>query len=684
VNALCEDVTRFRCDAPDDSDIVFTVGMLNAFPEATLFLPLSQDRVIRRESAVSNPTDIAGPGPVPADVDRLTQLWETPKTFLARLATTDHKSLGIRYIVTAFVFFLLGGIEAAIMRLQLAQPGAQLLTPDAYNQLFTMHGTTMMFLFIQPVLAGFSFYLTPLMIGARELAFPRLNTFSYYVFVLAGIFLYASFAIGQAPNAGWFNYTPLSDTPYDLGYNIDFYALGLIFLGISTTAGAVNSVVTICKLRAPGMTLGRMPLFLWSSLTMSASVIFAMPALTLALVFLELSRRWHFPVFDPTYGGTPFLWQHLFWIFGHPWVYIVFLPAMGMLSMIIPVFSRRAMIGHNLVALATVATGILGFGVWAHHMFATGIPRLSLDFFGGASMLISIPSALQIIAWMVTMFYGRVVMRTPMWFAVGFIIQFLIGGITGVMTAIVPIDWQVHDTYFVVGHLHYVLAGGSVFALFAAIYYWFPKMTGHLLRESLGQVSFWVMFVGFNLTFFPMHIAGFDGMPRRVYTYESGMGLETPNLLSTVGALIFVIGVLLTLWNIVRSRRGGVPAGHNPWSAASLEWSVSSPPESYNFVHIPLVSAREPLWDNGWREGPAYDTARLTPRTSVVEAELEQVIELPEQNLWTLVLPVGLLILFAGLLMQWYVTIAVGLVVTFGSMARWAWPPSRRLAETEV
>ena len=357
-----------------------------------------------------------------ATADHLKSLWETPHNIVAWISTVDHKKLGVRYIYTAFAFFIAGGIEAALIRAQLARPEAHLLSPQAYNQLFTMHGVTMMFLFVQPVLSGFSFYLVPLMIGARELAFPRLNSFSHYTFLLAGIYMYASFLIGQAPDAGWFNYTPLSGPLFDAGLNIDFYALGLIFLGLSTTVGAINIIVTILKMRAPGMSIDRMPLLLWSSLTMATSVIFAMPALTGALGMLELERHWHFVFFQSQYGGTPLLWQHLFWIFGHPWVYIVFLPATGMLSMVIPTFSRRPMVGHNFVALATVATGLVGFGVWVHHMFATGLPQLSMSFFGAASMTVSIPSAIQIIAWITTMWVGRVVLKTPMLFAIAFIV----------------------------------------------------------------------------------------------------------------------------------------------------------------------------------------------------------------------------------------------------------------------
>ena len=620
----------------------------------------------------------------PATTERLTRLWPPPRSILAWLATVDHKKLGIRYIVTAFVFFALGGVEAAIMRVQLARPEAAVLTPEAYNQLFTMHGVTMMFLFVQPVLSGFSFYLTPLMIGARELAFPRLNSFSYYVFLLAGIFIYASFLIGAAPDAGWFNYTPLAGPLYDAGPNIDFYALGLLFLGIATTAGAINAIVSILKLRAPGMSIDRMPLFLWSSLTMSVSVVFALPALSAALIFLELERHWHFVFFQPAFGGSPLLWQHLFWVFGHPWVYIVFLPATGMLAMVIPTFSRRPMIGHTLVALSTMVTGLVGFGVWVHHMFATVLPQLSLSFFSAASITVSIPSAIQIVAWLATMYHGRVVLKTPMLFALGFIVQFVIGGISGVMTAAVPFDWQATDTYFVVAHIHYVLAGGTLFGVMAGVYYWYPKMVGRLLDEGLGKLSFWLMFIGFNVAFFPMHVSGLLGMPRRVYTYASAPGIDAANLASTIGTGILALGILVAFWNVVQSRFAGHVAGPNPWNAGTLEWLAESPPEDYNFARMPVVSGRDPLWTGSVAAGPPFDAARLTPRTSTLDADLESAIELPEDNYWAVATSLTLLVTFAALLVRAYWIFGIALAVTLLGSARWMWPIQRKVAETEI
>ncbi len=622
------------------------------------------------------PDDVSGQSLESDEQKRLNKLWETPATLYGWLTTVDHKTLGIRYIITAFAFFAAGGIEALIMRMQLVKPDNHLVGPQAYNELFTMHGVTMMFLFIQPVLSGLSFYLTPLMIGARELAFPRLNSFSYYAFLFAGLLIYGSFLVSAAPNAGWFNYTPLASKQFNAGPNIDFYTIGLLFLGVATTAGAVNSVVSILKLRAPGMSLDRMPLFLWSSLTTSLAILMAMPALSASLIFLELERNWGFHFFDPNGGGSALLWQHLFWVFGHPWVYIVFLPATGMLSMIIPAFCRRPMIGHTIVALSTVMTGLIGFGVWVHHMFATGLPQLSIGFFAAASMTVSIPSAMTIAVWVVTLWYGRVVLTTPMLFALAFIAQFVIGGITGVMTAAVPFDWQATDTYFIVAHLHYVLAGGTLFGVMAALYYWFPKMSGRMLDEALGKWSFWLLFIGFNLTFFPMHISGLLGMPRRVYTYGAWENLALPNLLSTLGTFLQAVAILVLLVNILRSRKRGAVAGDNPWRAGTLEWMTTSPPPEYNFLNAPLVKSRYPLWTKDVESGPALSNDRLTASTSVLDAEFAGPVYLPEGSLWPVWVAVGLLVTCSALLARMNIVAVVGAVLTAFSVARWVRPGS--------
>jgi len=504
---------------------------------------------------------------VATDVQRLERSWAEPAGLLAWIGTVDHKRIGTRYLVTAAVFFAAAGVEASLMRAQLARPDEHLLGPERYDQVFSMHGLTMIFLFVTPMLSGFGNYLVPLMIGARDMAFPRLNAFGYWVFLAAGLFMYSGLLLGKAPDNGWFNYAPLSIQPYSDGPNIDFYAIGLLFLGISTTVGGVNFIVTILKLRAPGMSINRMPIFCWAILATSISIVFAIPSLSVAAGMLELQRSWGFHFFDTAGGGDPLLWQHLFWIFGHPDVYIIFLPAVGIVSSIVPVFSRRSLVAYDWVALATMATALLGFGVWVHHMFAVGLPQVSLAFFAAASTIIAIPSGIQVFAWLATMLKGRPVIRTPFLYVLGFLVSFVIGGLSGVMFAAVPFDQQVTDSYFVVAHFHYVLFGGAVFPIFAGIHYWYPKITGRMLDERLGQASFWLVFVGFNLTFFPMHIAGLLGMPRRVYTYPAGMGWDVYNLLSSIGAVVLVVGILMNLANLVQARFLGESAGPDPWLA---------------------------------------------------------------------------------------------------------------------
>ncbi|MBI4410204.1 MAG: cytochrome c oxidase subunit I [Gemmatimonadetes bacterium] len=618
--------------------------------------------------------------------ERLERLWQTPPGLRGRFATIDHKIIGRRYLITAFVFLVLGGLEALLMRLQLARPGQALLSPEAYNQIFSMHGTTMMFLYAAPVLAGFGNVLVPLMIGARDMAFPRLNAFGYWVFLFSGIFLYSSFLFGVAPNGGWFAYVPLTGPDYSQGPNLDFYALGLLFLSISTTTGAINFIATIFKLRAPGMSLDRIPLFLWSTLTTSFAILFALPSLTVALVFLELDRKFGTAFFDPALGGSPLLWQHLFWILGHPWVYIVFLPATGIVSMVLPVFARRSMVGYGFVALATVTTGLVGFGVWVHHMFATGLPQLSLSFFSAASMTVSIPSAMQVFAWIATLRAGAPVLKTPLLFALGFVVIFVIGGLSGVMTAVIPFDWQVHDTYFVVAHLHYVLVGGNVFPVFAGLYYWLPKISGRLLDERLGRWSFWLMFLGFNVGFFPMHLSGLLGMPRRVFTYQPGLGWDTPNLISTLGALVLAGGVLVSLWNIVRSRRRGALAGADPWGANTLEWATPSPPPPYGFARIPLVRSRDPLWDDApgaAPEEPVLAGGRETLGSTVLDAVPEQVVRFPEDSIWPLWAALALALAFVGLLLDRAALAVLGLGATALTAAVWLWPERQAGARPE-
>jgi cytochrome c oxidase subunit I len=615
--------------------------------------------------------------------DRLTALWETPKTRYGWFATVDHKELGIRYLVTAFVFLVVGGLEALLMRLQLAHSDAGVLSPEAYNQIFTMHGTTMIFWYASPILSGFAVYLVPLMIGARDMAFPRLNAFTYWTYLLSGVFLYISPFLGQAPHAGWFAYVPYTLRDYSPGMGMDFYAMALIFLTISTTGGAVNFIVTILRLRAPGMAISRMPLFLYSTLTVSFVILFALPALTANCIFLELDRRWGTHFFQTAGGGSTFLWQQLFWFFGHPWVYVIFLPATGMLSLIVPVFSRRSIVGYPFVAIATVLTGVVGFGVWLHHMFTVGMSDIAMSFFSAGSMTIAIFTTIQVFAWLATIWRGRPVATTAMYYAVGSIVLLVVGGLSGVFTGIIPVDWQVHNTYYVVAHIHYVLIGSNVFPVFAGFYYWLPKMTGRMMNERLGKWSFWVMFIGFNVGFFPMHALGMMGMPRRIYTYQLGLGFDGLNMVVTIGAFVLGVGILLSIINLFWSLRYGTVAGPNPWNADGLEWSTDSPPPPYGSAHIPLVASRHPLWDDFEEEDDpdcdrTLDCGRLTPVTTALDAVPIGIATIPEDSLLPLWLSLALFVFFIAVVLQMVWVALALLLVSFLLGCVWMWPRTEK------
>jgi cytochrome c oxidase subunit 1 len=582
-------------------------------------------------------------------------------TLWSWLTTTDHKRIGILYGVTAFVFFLIGGLEALIIRAQLAHSGSDLVSAETYNQLFTMHGTTMIFLAVMPLSAAFFNYIVPLQIGARDVAFPRLNAFSYWVFLFGGLLLNSSFLFGAAPDGGWFGYPNLTSKQYSPGLNIDFWVIGLQVLGIASLAAGFNFVVTIINLRAPGMRMMRLPVFTWMTLVTQFLIITAFPVITVALVFLMFDRFFGTTFYSTAAGGDLLLWQHLFWLFGHPEVYILILPAMGIVSEVLPTFSRKPLFGYAVVVYSGLLIGVMGWGVWAHHMFAVGMGPIADSVFSATTMLIAIPTGVKIFNWLATMWGGQIQFRTPMLFAVGFIAMFIIGGLSGVMHSSAPADLQQTDTYFVVAHLHYVLFGGAIQGLFAGIYYWWPKMTGRLMNEKLGKWHFWLSFIGMNLAFFPMHFIGLLGMPRRIYTYSPELGLDTLNLVSTIGAFLIGISVLIFIYNAWWSRRHGQIAGNDPWGAPTLEWTIPSPPPPYNFSVIPEVVSRLPRWS-------------VTQTKAIPEVPPEP-IHLPGGSYWPVVTAFGILVMAAGALLHTLWVVLLGGAILVVGIYAWAFEP---------
>jgi cytochrome c oxidase subunit 1 len=608
--------------------------------------------------------------------------WYVPRGFIGWFRVVDHRTIGRRYIVTAFVFFLFAGVLAALIRLQLALPDNHLIGPDLYNQIFTVHGTAMMFLFAVPIMEAMGVYLVPLMVGARNIAFPRLNAFSYYVYLFGGTMLFVALLVNSGPDNGWFSYVPLAGPDFAPGKRSDFWAQLITFTEVAGLAVAVEIVATVFKLRAPGMTINRIPLFVWAMLVTAFMVIFAMPSVVTSSTLLLLDRLVGTQFYNPAEGGDALLWQHLFWFFGHPEVYIIFVPALGMVSSIITTFTQKPTFGYQALMLSLVATGFIAFAVWVHHMFATGLPQLGLAYFTAASIVISIPTGVQIFCWIASLWRGQPRFATPLLFVIGFFITFVIGGLTGVMLAVTPFNIQVHDTFFVVAHFHYVLIGGAVFPLIGGVYYWFPKMTGRLLSERLGRINFWLLLIGFNVTFFPMHLLGFEGMPRRVYTYPAELGWGTLNMVSTLGALLLIAGGALLIVNLVWSYVSGEVAGDNPWNADTLEWATSSPPPVYNFLHIPVVEGQNALWDRS-AEAPVVTGIRSDCRevliTDVMDADPVHKAEFPGPSGWPFACAVVTSAFFVGsIFTPWALPAAiVPLAIT---LIGWFWPKRRKRA----
>jgi cytochrome c oxidase subunit 1 len=599
------------------------------------------------------------------------------------MTTVDHKRIGILYGVTAVGFFLVGGIEAILIRLQLARPNGNVVTAEAYNQIFTMHGLTMIFLVVMPLGAAFFNYMLPLLIGARDVAFPRLNAFSYWVFLFGGLFLYSSFLLGGAPAGGWFGYAPLSEQPAS---HMQFYALGLLILGISSTVAAVNFAVTIINMRAPGMSLMRMPVFVWMTFVVAFLLIFALPVLTVGLFELFFDLRFGTNFFNVAKGADPVLWQHLFWLFGHPEVYILILPAMGIVSEVLPVFSRKPLFGYPVVVFSGIAIGFMGWGVWAHHMFATGLGPVAVSAFSLSTMFIAVPTGVKIFNWIATMWGGRIRVTPPLLFAAGFVAMFTIGGLSGVTHAIVPSDTQQTDTYYIVAHFHYVLFGGSVFGLFAGVYYWYPKLTNKLLDDRLGKLHFVLMLIGFNLTFGPMHVLGLQGMPRRIYTYPADRGWDFWNLMSTIGSFVIAASIVVFLYNLAKTRRSEQDVGADPWDARTLEWTIPSPPPDYNFASVPVVAARDELWHRKYGED---EEGRPVPREldyPVVESREDgegKHIHMPSPSYWPLVAALAFPVICYGLIYRAWAVSILGALWLMGAIYAWGLEPQTAPPEDE-
>ncbi len=593
------------------------------------------------------------------------------------LFTVDHKRIGIMYGAASLLFLVIGGIEALLLRLQLAVPGGNVLSEDAYNQVFTMHGVTMVFLVIMPMAAAFANYLLPLQIGARDVAFPRLNAFSLWCFLAGGIFLNTSWLLGGAPDGGWFGYAPNSGLVFSPSHGMDFYALGLQITGIASLVSAINLITTVLNMRTPGMTLWRMPVLTWMLLVVQFLLLFAIPVITVALFLLTFGRLFGANFFNVAAGADPLLWQHLFWIFGHPEVYILILPAFGIMSEVIPVFSRKPIFGYPFMVFSGIAIGFMGWGVWAHHMFTSGMGPVSVAAFSLSTMFIAVPTGVKVLNWLATMWGGRIRFTTAMLYSVGAVAMFTIGGLSGVTHAVSPADTQQTDTYYVVAHFHYVIFGGSLMGMLSGLYFWWPKAFGYKLNERLGKVGFWVLLIGFNLTFGPMHILGLQGMSRRIHSYAADSGFNLWNAVATAGAFVIAIGVAMLFWNIALSRRrarGAPPVGPDPWDARSLEWMTASPVPTHNFDREIHVTRQDEFWHRKWGYDEGGKVVRIAPTAEVAHDGSAKGVHLPSPSYWPVVVALGLPFVAYGLIFNLWIT-GVGALLILGGLYGWVFEP---------
>ena len=585
------------------------------------------------------------------------------------ITTVDHKRIGVLYGVTAFIFLLFAGIEAGVIRMQLASADNDLIGPGRFNEMFTMHATTMVFMVIMPMSVSFFNIVIPLAIGARDVAFPRLNALSYWIFLFGGVLMHMSFVVDQVPDAGWFSYANLTEKPFSVDHGLDYWAISLLVMGTSSVAGALNFIVTIINLRAPGMTMMRMPVFVWMTLITSLLLVLAFPVITVGLIELTMDRNFGTHFFIPAEGGDPVLWQHLFWVFGHPEVYILILPAMGIVSEILPTFSRKPLFGYPFIVFSGIVIGIMGWAVWSHHMFTVGLGPVANSVFTITTMLIAVPTGVKIFNWIGTLWKGSIEFTTAMMYALAFIALFIVGGLSGVSHAVSPSDFQQQDTYYIVAHLHYVLFGGSIVGIFAGTYYWFPKITGKMLDETLGKLNFWFVFIGMNLTFFPMHFVGMNGMPRRIYTYSAEFGWEHMNQISSVGYIVLAIGILVFMWNVWQSRNAR-RVSHDPWDAPGVEWSISSPPPPYNFAEIPQIQGRDHYWIVK-ENAEAAGTPIREPEAHVDPGS----IHMPSPSYWPIFTAAGVALIGGGLLSHYALSFVGGIITMMGVIA-WSNEPA--------